>query len=88
MASLNGFDITACDISGAYLNALCGEKVWFVAGSECSTASGKVMVVTRALYGLKSSAKAWRTFFARFLDKMGYKSCLAIGRQSMSTTAY
>ena len=88
MASLNGLDITACDISGAYLNAPCGEKVWFVAGSECSTASGKVMVVTRALYGLKSSAKAWRTFFARFLDKMGYKSCLAIGRQSMSTTAY
>ena len=34
MASLNDLDISACDISGAYLNAPCGEKVWFKAGNE------------------------------------------------------
>ena len=74
MARLSDLDISVCDISSrAYLNAPCVERVWFEAGSECGTTSGKVTVVTRALYGLKSSAKAWTIFFARYLDKTGYK---------------
>ena len=76
-AGLNDVDISACDISGAYLNAPAGEKVWFLAGRECGGDKDKVMVVVRALYGLKSSAKAWRNFFAKSLDDLGYKSCPA-----------
>jgi hypothetical protein len=77
MASLNGLDISSCDISGAYLNAPAGGKCWFKAGAECGSDRDKVMVITQALYGLKSSAKAWRTFFSKSLDEMNYKSCIA-----------
>ncbi len=35
IASLSDFDIMACDISNAYLNAKCREKIWFVTGPEC-----------------------------------------------------
>ena len=30
-----------------------------------------------ALYGLKTSAKAWSKFFGKLLKEMGYKSCVA-----------
>ena len=35
------------------------------------------MVIDRALYGLKSSGRAWQNFFAGTLDQMGYVSCRA-----------
>ena len=76
-AGLNDLKISACNISGAYINTPAGEKVWFEAGKEWGKDCGRVMIVVRALYGLKSSAKAWRQFFVRTLTKLGYCSCLA-----------
>ena len=38
---------------------------------------GMTMVITRALYGLKTSAKAWSEFFGKSLKEMGYTSCVA-----------
>ena len=35
------------------------------------------MIIRRALYGLKSSGAAFRSFFAEILHDMGYKSCQA-----------
>ena len=35
------------------------------------------MVITRALYGLKTSAKAWSKFFGKSLKEMGYTPCVA-----------
>jgi hypothetical protein len=55
IAALNDLDIMACDIGNAYLNEKCREKIWFVAGPECGEHRGKVCILTRALYGLKSS---------------------------------
>ena len=69
--------MSACNISGAYLNAPCGGNIRFVADAEAGTNKGKAMVVTRALYGLKTSAKAWRSFFGISLGQMGYKLCPA-----------
>ena len=77
VAALNGLEVSACDISGAYLNAPAGEKVWFVGPAEVGELKGCVLIVVRALYGLKSSAKAWRTFFSNSLAEMGYTSCRA-----------
>ncbi len=55
-AALNDLDIFASNIGNAYLNAPCKEKIWFEAGREWGVAlRGKVMCLTRALYGLKSS---------------------------------
>ena len=45
--------------------------------AEVGELKGCVLIVMRALYGLKSSAKAWRTFFSNSLAEMGYTSCRA-----------
>ena len=74
LASLNDVEVLACNISGAYLNAPVGEKVWFVAGNKMGLRKGMAMVITRALYGLKTSAKAWSEFFGKLLKEMGHKS--------------
>ena len=67
------------DIGNAYLNADTKEKYFYRAGSEWGPAiKGSVLVISRALYGLKSSANAWRThLFATFKNKMGFDFSLA-----------
>lgn len=77
IASLNDLDLAACDIGNAYLNAQCREKLWTLAGSEFGTEKGSVMIIARALYGLKSSGAAWRAKLAETLSSMGYNSCEA-----------
>ena len=41
-ASLNDLDILSCDVSNAYLNAPCKEKIWTEAGSEFGSDKGSV----------------------------------------------
>ena len=72
IAALNGLDCMACDIGNAYLNAPCREKIWCIAGREFGSEKGTVMVITRALYGLKSSGASWRAMFATTLADLGY----------------
>ena len=74
VAALNDLDIMSCDISNAYLNAPCREKIWFVAGAECGPElHGLVCKLVRALYGLKSSGAAWRAMFSAFIiNCMGF----------------
>jgi hypothetical protein len=60
LATLNELQILSCDIGNAYLNAPCREKIWFQAGRECGEDIGKVMIITRALYGLRTSGASWR----------------------------
>ena len=74
IASLNDLDISACDIGNAYLNAECREKLWTKAGPEFGSDNGYVMLIVRALYGLKSSGAAWRAKLAGTLKSMNYKS--------------
>jgi len=77
IAALNDLDILACDITNAYLNAPCREKIWFVGGIEMGKDCGKVLILTRALYGLKSSGAAWRAKLAETLSSLGFKSSRA-----------
>ena len=69
IAALNGLDIQAADIENAYLTAPCREKVWTMAGAEFGSDQGKPMLITQALYGLKSSGAAFRSFLASRLDE-------------------
>jgi hypothetical protein len=48
LATLNGLEVQAADISNAYLNAPCQEKIWIVAGPEFRSDEGGVMKVVRA----------------------------------------
>ena len=78
IAALNNLDILTGDVQNAYLNAPTTEKVYFTAGSEWKPDEGRTVLIVRALYGLKSSALAWRNHLADTLgNKLGFKSSLA-----------
>jgi len=59
IAALNDLQVLACDIQNAYLTAKCQEKIWTKAGPEFGSKAGSIMLVVRALYGLKSSGAAF-----------------------------
>ncbi|KAI2513888.1 Reverse transcriptase (RNA-dependent DNA polymerase) [Fragilaria crotonensis] len=79
VAALNDLDILSADVSGAYLNAKkAAEKVYTIAGKEFGPErQGRVAIITRALYGLRNSGKAWRDHMAATLRNFGYTSCKA-----------
>ena len=60
LASLNDLDIFACDTGNAYHNDKCGEKLWTESGTEFGTGKRMMMIIPRALYGLKSSGDTWK----------------------------
>ena len=66
IAALNGVNIL-CDLKNTYLNAECHEKIWFEGRLECGEDAGKVCVVIRALYGLKSVDMSWKVELAGVL---------------------
>lgn len=76
-AALNDLQIKVCNISNAYLNALCCKKVWFIGGTETGNDKGKVLVTTRALYGLKSSGASWRKTLVGTLRGLGFEDTRA-----------
>jgi hypothetical protein len=77
LAALNDVDVLACDVQNAYINAETKEKVWFRGGKEMGSNQGKVIVIVRALYGLKSSGARWREHMAQTLRNASFVSCKA-----------
>ena len=77
IAALNDIDLMAADVGNAYLNAPTKEKVYIITGPEFGPEEGRVAVIVRALYGLKSSGAQWRSHFAATLRDLGFQSCLA-----------
>jgi hypothetical protein len=74
IAALNDVDIMACEVSNAYLNAPCREKIWFVAGPEFGSRQGQVVKIVRALYGLKSSGASWRSMLQQtIIEELGFQ---------------
>ena len=77
IAALNDLDVQGADIQNAYLIAPNKEKLWMKAGPDFGDNQGKYYVVSRALYGLKSAGASFRSFLAKKLDKLNFKSCIA-----------
>ena len=78
IAALNGLEVLAADISGAFLNAPCREKIYIKhCGPEFGIYQGRTAIVERALYGLKSSGAAWRSHCADVIRDMGFQMCKA-----------
>jgi hypothetical protein len=75
--ALNNLDILAADVGNPFLNADCREKIRTIAGPEFGSKAGTVMIIEKALYGLKTSGAAWRALLASFLTELGYKSTKA-----------
>ena len=74
LAALNGLDVMSADIENAYLTAPCRERIWTRLGPEFGNTEGKIYIIVRALYGLKSSGAAFRAFLAERLDEMNFRS--------------
>jgi hypothetical protein len=77
IAGLNDLDVLAGDVTNAYLNASCREKIWFEGRVETGEDRGKVLIVTRALYGPKLSGAAWRADLAATLRDLKFTSTQA-----------
>jgi Reverse transcriptase (RNA-dependent DNA polymerase) len=76
LAQANGLKMMMTDIGNAYLNAQVTEKYWVQAGAEFGpNLQGKVLLIVRALYSLKSAGAAWNHHLARELHALG---CMSI----------
>ena len=74
IVDLKGVDVMSCDLDNAYLNVMCRKKIWFKGGTECGEDKGKVLIVLRALYGLKSAGLSWRAALAQVLKDLYFIS--------------
>lgn len=72
LAELNGMETWATDIGNAYLESYTKEKVYIIAGPEFGPREGHVLIIQKALYGLKSSGLRWHERFADVLRSMGF----------------
>ena len=67
--------IVSGDVGNAFVTAPCLEKVYSRAGPEFGEQQDAVMILAKALYGLRSSSRAFRGHFADFLKSLGFRSC-------------
>ena len=64
---------TICgDVGNAFVTAPCLEKVFSRAGPEFGDKEDSILIIVKALYGLKSSSRAFRTYFADFIRTAGF----------------
>jgi hypothetical protein len=60
------------DLGNAFITADCLEMIYSQAGPEFVDREGAIMVVKKALYGLRSSSCAFWAHFADFLRSLGF----------------
>ena len=78
LAELNNLDIWATDVGNAYLEARTQEKVFIIAGPKFGELEGHLLVVFKALYGLRTSGGLrWHERFADTLRDMGFRTSKA-----------
>ncbi len=74
MAALNALKVMAADIMNVYITAPNKEKIWTLLGPKFGRDKGRKAIVVRALYGLKSAGKAFRSHLADCMRQLGYES--------------
>ena len=62
---LNDLDIFGCDIQNTYIITPYREKIYTITETEFGSDTGKLIIVTRALYGLRSSSVSFRAKLAQ-----------------------
>ena len=72
LAELNGLKLTGGDVGNAYLEAYTKEKVCFRAGPEFGELEGQILVIDKALYGLRTSGARFHAKFADTLRSLGF----------------
>ena len=77
LAKLNNLEVWGADIGNAYLEAKTKEKLYAVAGPEFEELEGHILVIYKALYGLKSSGLRWSQKIYDIMLDMGLSPCKA-----------
>ncbi len=77
LAELNKLELWSTDIGSAYLEAFTQEKLFVIAGPEFGELQGHVLIIHRALYGLRTSGVRWHERLATCLQKEGFFPCKA-----------
>ena len=77
LAELNGPEFWATDIGNAYLESETAEKVFIIAGPEFSELQGHILIIKKALYGLRSSGQRWHDKLFDCLIQLGFNPCKA-----------
>ena len=77
LGELNDLQVWSTDIGNAYLEAMTSEKVYVIAGPEFGELEGHILVISKALYGLRSSGARWHDKFADCLRDLGFIPCKA-----------
>eukprot|EP00957_Ditylum_brightwellii_P092664 7055790-Ditylum_brightwellii.AAC.1 len=74
LAELNGMKLLSADIGNAYLEAYTDEKECFIAGHEFKDYGyeGHLMLIMKALYGLKTSGARFHEKFADTMYQLGF----------------
>ncbi len=73
IAKAQGLEVLAGDVGNAYLNAETKEKVYTICGPEFGPElEGRIAIITKSLYGLKSSGACWHAHFAKTLYSLGF----------------
>ena len=75
LAELNELELWGTDVGNAYLESYTKEKVYIIAGEEFGDRKGHLLVITRALYGLRTSGARWHDRFYDVLRAMGWTPC-------------
>ena len=74
LAKLNNMKVWAADIGNAYLEVTTREKLYIVAGPELQ---GDILVIHKALYGLKSSGLRWSQRIHHIMLELNFRPCKA-----------
>jgi Reverse transcriptase (RNA-dependent DNA polymerase) len=64
LAELNHLELWSTDIGNAYLETYTSEKVYIIVGPEFGDREGHILIISKALYGLRSSGARWHDRFA------------------------
>ena len=72
LAELNGLQLWSTDIGNAYLEARTKEKVYIIGGPEFGDREGHMLLISRALYGMRSSGARWHERFFDVLVSEGF----------------
>ena len=78
LRELNQLLCCTADVGNAYLNGRMQEKVYFIAGPEFGDKEEQVLVLVRALYGLRSSSARWWEHLAEKLRVLDLKTARQI----------
>jgi hypothetical protein len=77
LSELNGMELWATDIGNAFLEAYTAEKLFIVAGPEFGELEGHMLIISKALYALRTSGLRWHEHFSQCLSEMGFEPCKA-----------